>query len=223
MSKTVIGGQKRKENRDNRLQAILDAGKEIFAELGLAAANMKDVAKKAGLSRASLYRYFTSKEELAFAIERHFYQEILLPQHRERLEKARGTGYDKIAYNLRLIVTSYQVYPDYYKFTGAFDHYFNYRRPPEELAEEMQQIFNKGFDEDPMITFIKEGISDGSLRPDLDAHMTAKTIDQTLLSFCQRIAARSEEVALEFNIANPDQMVENLVTIILNGIKNTEV
>ncbi|MCG8333801.1 MAG: TetR/AcrR family transcriptional regulator [Proteobacteria bacterium] len=221
MSTKLLREQERLDNRDKRLQSILDAGKELFAERGLAVVNMKEIAEKAQISRATLYRYFPSKEDLAFAIEHYFYREILLPQYKEQLSKAKGNGFEKVSFHFKLILGSYRLYPDYYKFTGAFDHYFNYRQQPAELAEEMNRIFNKDFEIDPMVTFIQEGIDDGSIRPGIDPYLTAKTFDQTLLSLCQRMASRKEEMELEFNIKNSDDLIENLVAILLNGIKNT--
>ena len=43
---------------------ILDAAGELFARDGLAAVDMKDIARAAGCSRATLYRYFDSRPAL---------------------------------------------------------------------------------------------------------------------------------------------------------------
>jgi len=43
---------------------ILNAARELVAEGGFAAAQMTEVAKKAGVATGTLYRYFPSKEEL---------------------------------------------------------------------------------------------------------------------------------------------------------------
>jgi AcrR family transcriptional regulator len=45
-------------------QRLLDAAGELFAERGVAAVGMADVAHAAGCSRATLYRYFASRAEL---------------------------------------------------------------------------------------------------------------------------------------------------------------
>ncbi len=220
MSTKNFREQERKDNHDKRLQTILNAGKELFANKGLALVNMKEVAEKAEISRATLYRYFPSKEDLAFAIEQYFFREILLPQYREQIAEAAGNGYQKVEFHLQLLITSFNLYPDYYKFTGAFDHYFNYRQKPAELAEEMKRIFNWGLDEDPLVGFLREGIADGSIQPHLDPHLTAKTIDQTVLSLCQRIAARKEELTLELEIEHSEMMIKNLASILLDGIRS---
>lgn len=48
---------------DNR-RAILNAARELVSEGGFAAAQMTEVARKAGVATGTLYRYFPSKEEL---------------------------------------------------------------------------------------------------------------------------------------------------------------
>mgnify|MGYP000262360395 CR=1 FL=1 len=48
---------------DNR-RAILNAARDLVAEGGFAAAQMTEVARKAGVATGTLYRYFPSKEKL---------------------------------------------------------------------------------------------------------------------------------------------------------------
>jgi AcrR family transcriptional regulator len=50
--------------KDARPQEILDAALTVFAEKGFAAARMDDVARRAGVSKGTVYLYFPSKEEL---------------------------------------------------------------------------------------------------------------------------------------------------------------
>lgn len=45
-------------------EAILDAAGRLFAQRGIAAVEMKDVAAEAGCSRATLYRYFENRAAL---------------------------------------------------------------------------------------------------------------------------------------------------------------
>ena len=48
-------------------QRLLDAAGELFAERGVAAVGMADVAEAAGCSRATVYRYFANRTELRTA------------------------------------------------------------------------------------------------------------------------------------------------------------
>ncbi len=49
---------------EERPKQILDAAFEVFAERGLASARLDDIAKRAGLSKGTIYLYFPNKEEL---------------------------------------------------------------------------------------------------------------------------------------------------------------
>ncbi|HXP41493.1 MAG TPA: TetR/AcrR family transcriptional regulator [Candidatus Acidoferrales bacterium] len=52
------------EEYEKRRKAILLAAASIFREKGYAAANGDDIAKKAGMDRASLYYYYAGKQEI---------------------------------------------------------------------------------------------------------------------------------------------------------------
>src|SRR4051812_27124257 len=49
---------------EERPKQTLDAAFAVFAERGLAAARLDDIAKRAGLSKGTIYLYFPNKEEL---------------------------------------------------------------------------------------------------------------------------------------------------------------
>jgi AcrR family transcriptional regulator len=49
---------------EERPKQILDAALAVFAERGLAAARLDDIARLAGVSKGTIYLYFANKEEL---------------------------------------------------------------------------------------------------------------------------------------------------------------
>ncbi len=60
--------QRRKEEKAQRRESILDAAEQVFAQSGFDAATMDDVARVARVSRALVYVYFGDKRELHLAI-----------------------------------------------------------------------------------------------------------------------------------------------------------
>jgi len=63
--------KKRWERRkDARPQELLSAALDLFVERGYAATRLDDVAARAGVSKGTLYLYFTNKEELFKAVVR---------------------------------------------------------------------------------------------------------------------------------------------------------
>lgn len=58
---------RRVRQREERRQQIVDAALAVFSRKGYQAANVSDVAAKAGISQGTIYWYFASKEELLTA------------------------------------------------------------------------------------------------------------------------------------------------------------
>lgn len=56
--------------KDARPQELLSAALDLFVERGYAATRLDDVAARAGVSKGTLYLYFTSKEDLFKAVVR---------------------------------------------------------------------------------------------------------------------------------------------------------
>jgi AcrR family transcriptional regulator len=56
---------------EERPKQILKAALAVFGESGLAASRLDDIAKRAGLSKGTIYLYFPNKEELFREVVRH--------------------------------------------------------------------------------------------------------------------------------------------------------
>jgi TetR/AcrR family transcriptional regulator len=78
---------------DDKRQLILDAAQKRFAHFGIAKSNMEEIAADIGLSKASLYYYFATKEEIFQAVivreqdefvhrMENFLQKDILPSHK---------------------------------------------------------------------------------------------------------------------------------------------
>ena len=66
-----LDGKPRWERRkDARPQELLAAAIDLFVERGFAATRLEDVARRAGVSKGTLYLYYTNKEELFKAVVR---------------------------------------------------------------------------------------------------------------------------------------------------------
>ncbi len=58
------------KRNNERPKQILSAAVELFRDRGFEATRLEDVADKAGVSKATIYLYFESKEDLFFALIR---------------------------------------------------------------------------------------------------------------------------------------------------------
>lgn len=57
---------------ESRRQAILDVAEEVFSERGFDLASMSEITARVGGSKATLYNYFASKEELFLDVMHRF-------------------------------------------------------------------------------------------------------------------------------------------------------
>src|SRR5581483_10852630 len=57
----------RRLSAEARRELIIDAARDVFVENGQAGGRLRDIAERAGITEAYLYRYFTSKTELYHA------------------------------------------------------------------------------------------------------------------------------------------------------------
>jgi AcrR family transcriptional regulator len=65
------GARRRAEKKQQSRQKILEAAREVFFRDGFMAANLDEVAQKAGVAKGTLYRYFESKAELYVEVLAH--------------------------------------------------------------------------------------------------------------------------------------------------------
>jgi AcrR family transcriptional regulator len=76
--KTGSAAPRRRIGFDARRALIVEAAREVFAEAGYAGASMEEIARRAGITKATLYDHFTSKQAL------HLW---LLDRQREELNR----------------------------------------------------------------------------------------------------------------------------------------
>ncbi|HIE30743.1 TPA: TetR/AcrR family transcriptional regulator, partial [Candidatus Poribacteria bacterium] len=55
-------------DKEDKKEFIIEASRELFARFGLKKTTMDEIAKKCGMSKATLYYYFKSKEDIFRAV-----------------------------------------------------------------------------------------------------------------------------------------------------------
>jgi AcrR family transcriptional regulator len=61
---------KREITKAQNRQAILDAAREVFGEVGFETVTVRDIIRRTGLASGTFYNYFRSKDEVASALSR---------------------------------------------------------------------------------------------------------------------------------------------------------
>ena len=69
---------------------ILDAALKVFAEKGYAGARMDDIARRAGVTKGTIYLYFENKEAVFKSLVRESIGTTLAARHRPRFATMRA-------------------------------------------------------------------------------------------------------------------------------------
>lgn len=174
---TLIGKRRDAASKDSRAsyqgrrQRILDAAVRVFNRMGFQAASLTAVAAEVGVDRATLYYYFSSKEELFDEIVRS------VLENKNALTQRIAESQLSPARKLRDLIVAMMV--------GYADNYpllFLYIR--EDLAQVTDnrsewsahmRALNRSI-EKAFIAIIEEGFADGSFRRAGSARTTAYAI-----------------------------------------------
>jgi AcrR family transcriptional regulator len=83
---------KREETKASNRQAIIDAAREVFAELGYGATTVRDIIRATELASGTFYNYFKSKEEVFQALQD---ETALRVRPRLRAERIRARNFEE--------------------------------------------------------------------------------------------------------------------------------
>jgi len=190
-----MGISERKEReKEQRRNDIVDAAEMIFQEKGLRAATMDEVAEKAELSKGTLYLYFKSKEDLAFAISlrgisilTRLFQDAVASDNNGK-QKIRDIGYAYTRF--------FEEHPFYSQMIGHTSEMNTGEDLPFKLkcGQEGRKTF------EIMIAALQQGMGDGSIRKDIDPVATA-----LLLSHFS--------YGMMFSIVNGRELIEEVMKV----------
>ena len=155
----------------SRRDELLELAATMFAERGLRATTVRDIADSAGILSGSLYHHFSSKEEMVDELLRGFldwlfdrYQEIVAtePNPLERLKGLFMASFEAIADRHAQVV----IYQDEAKRLTDQPR-FGY---VEERNKEQRKMW---------VDVLSQGIEEGYFRPDIDVDLIYRFIRDT--------------------------------------------
>ena len=101
---------------DAQHNAILEAAEALFLQKGLAAVTMIDIAGKAGITKITLYRYFSNRDEIALEIQARMMNRIAacipadaLVHSPENVKKA-----------VHALISNFEALRDAYRFVALY-------------------------------------------------------------------------------------------------------
>jgi AcrR family transcriptional regulator len=155
----------------SRRDELLDLAATMFAERGLRATTVRDIADSAGILSGSLYHHFKSKEQMVEEVLRDFldwlftrYQEIV-GREADPLERVKGlfmTSFEAIENRHAQVV----IYQDEAKRLSGL--------PKFEFVEARNREQRRMW-----VDVLKQGMKEGCFRPDIDVDLVYRFIRDT--------------------------------------------
>lgn len=184
--------------RAKRKNNLIEIAEDYFIEHGLHNCTMEDIAAASGISRQTMYRYYSSKEDLVFAVGRRVLH---------RLSSRMGRLFDltenmslEDLYDLsdKLITVLVSEYERELRFTGMLDAYIqHYHNPP--YAKEMKELMNSL--SNPFSQILRREESKGNLNSDgIAAELIGETIFNSIFALCQRVTLHRETLREKYGM-----------------------
>ena len=154
-----------------RRDELLELAATMFAERGLRATTVRDIADSAGILSGSLYHHFSSKEEMVDEVLRDFldwlfarYRQIVdtEPNPLERLKGLFMASFEVIEHRHAQVV----IYQDEAKRLSAQER-FAY---VEQRNQEQRKMW---------LDLLNQGVEEGYFRPDIDVDLVYRFIRDT--------------------------------------------
>ena len=175
------------ELRERNKTLVIEKALDCFVKNGIDNAKITNIAKAAGLTERSIYRYFDTKTDLVQAASYLFWNNTL-EEIRRRVEESRISsllGIDQIRALLYQYSSLYFENRQGILFTLEAEMYLysagrskTLKRPPEKFESSNS----------PLVIAIRKGREDGSVSPDIDAKELYYNAYDSILGVMQKLA-----------------------------------
>lgn len=181
------------EKRNLKENLIIDAAETVFNRQGYDNTKMEDIAKQIGMSKGSVYFYFSSKENLYMAITYRAFESLVDLFHRTIFENKYKKGIDSV---ISIMQAFMDFSVDNFLYSEAMLNYYSFVRSTgqgqddKKLTEGMKEslFYQKvmGIQSSPVEITVKEierGIADGSIRSGVKPQMIYLHAWATVIGF----------------------------------------
>ncbi|GAJ97913.1 TetR/AcrR family transcriptional regulator [Geomicrobium sp. JCM 19055] len=207
---------KRMQNKTRRYESIVQAAEKLFLERGFDRVQMQEVADKADIGVATLFRYFPKKDRLIVAVasynlEKHIHSfEFVVNQQ--------TTAFERLVKIFDLLtIREDDTLTQSATFREAFESYASFSEEPLDTIEEYIETQKRIAD--LVMQLVDDGTEDGTFRRDIPIKEAIITAVNSYGTFGSNITLKSAITFLEEDIA-PHKQQEMLKEMILSYVRN---
>ena len=129
---------KQKESKNKKNEKIINTAFRIFVEKKIEPVSITEIAEKAGVGRATVFRYYPTKVDLAIAVCSAKWKEYLDELDAKRPLSSIGDipAIDRFTFTLDSYIDMYRYHKDLLQYNDNFNHYVTHEGVREEQLEE---------------------------------------------------------------------------------------
>ncbi|WP_047373902.1 TetR/AcrR family transcriptional regulator [Exiguobacterium sp. ZOR0005] len=187
---------KRQQNKEERLNRIIEQAELLFLKDGFERVQMQNIADAAEIGVATLFRYFPKKDQLIVAAAVRNLAPTL--ETFKQLTTTPGDAYTRLEAILDYLLEQQMKQTNHSRFREAFESYASFVTSPlpdiDDYIDLQCEIMKT------LEPLIEDGKTDGSLRGNLDVKATVVTIINAFGTFGNNIILKSHISYLEEDI-----------------------
>lgn len=191
--------------KEERKLNIKECARKLIIEKNIEQTTYQEIALKAGVGEATVYRHYANKGKLVMDIAMDYAIDFS-SQLTKIINNCRGSHLDKFEKVLDYYIKLYKDKPDYFIYLEHFDNYVVHCDKPLDNFEKYEYTFKEV---SKVICDLSAGEQvDNSVRKDLDLELATYTINITFVSLCQKLLLRGR-------IIEEDNIYDNLKELTL--------
>ena len=195
--------------KDLKREYIIDSAKKLFLSKSISEITIKDISAVSELGEATIYRYFSNKENLVIAVSLSIQQDILsVPFTNE--EK---NGLEQIKDFFEVFKNIFIEHKNYFKFIAEFDTIY--------LNNIKNKDYSLGLDVffDLFMRAYELGLRDKSIKENKDIKLYYYTCTHSLLELCKKLASSDSELKQDLEV-NKLAEIEYLISLFISVLKS---
>jgi Transcriptional regulator len=209
---TEVNQFKYERHSKKQYSMILSVAERLFIDNGIEKVSLTDIANECGIVRSTFYRYFTNKDEIIWSII-HNNAVLVFQKIHSSLKQEKKTTFERFETILNILYEDYLQNPKKYVFIDmTYDDYQNV------TSEKNNAVYNRFFNEEEFrsgdtVNLLVENFHDGSVKPDLDPHMSAVSILYAATGILTSMSRQIDTLPMKYGVKT-----EDVVRISLNAL-----
>ena len=202
-------------HRKSQREKILEVAENLFIKKGIDPVTIADIASASRLTRATIYKYFDNRKEIAFEIFKTILSHWRNIAAAQVLSHGDNTGYQRIEKFLTSFCEYLMTYPRETRFIAEFNYLYGREWPARQVLHALESL------EDVrriIVEYLRRGIQDGSLKSDLDPELTMAAIFNLNPSLPVRLEEMGKKLQDEYDLTAERKFAE-IYRIFISGIK----